>query len=139
MFFSRSVQCGRCISCGHNVTRSSSTAVLYYIGLTGFGVAIIGPQFQRAFEPMGAWSAWLVPIAIELPALIVCALLWSVASSWFKENMNKCSKCGGSIEVLSDGFHHDIVPNLDDVVIGLLFVGMQVGILYAMSRLATAS
>jgi len=53
--------------------------------------------------------------------------------------MNKCSKCGGSIEVLSDGFHHDIVPNLDDVVIGLLFVGMQVGILYAMSRLVTAS
>jgi len=125
--------------CGHNVTRSSSTAVLYYFGLTGFCVAIIGPQFQRAFEPMSAWSGWLVPIAVELAALAACALLWSVASGWFKENMNKCSKCGGSIEVLSDGFHHDIVPNLDDVVIGLLFVGMQVGILYAMFRLVTAS
>jgi len=139
MFFSRTVQCGRCISCGHNVTRSSSTAVLYYVGLTGFGVAIIQPQFRHAFELMSAWAAWLVSIAIEPAALIACVLLWSVASGWFKENMNKCSKCGGSIEVLSDGFDHDIVPNLDDVVIGLLFVGMQVGILYAMSRLATAS
>ncbi len=113
--------------------------MLYYFGLMGFGVAIMGPQFQRAFEPMGAWSAWLVPIAIELAALIACVLLWSVASGWFKENMNKCSKCGGSIEVLSDGFDHDIVPNLDDVVIGLLFLVMQVGILYAIFRLATAS
>ncbi len=139
MFFSRSVQCGRCLSYGQNVTRSSSTAVLYYVGLTGFGVAIIQPWFRRAFEPMSAWSAWLVSIAIEPAALIACALLWSVASGWFKENMKKCSKCGGSIEVLSDGFHHDIVPNLDDVVIGLLFVGMQVGILYTMFRLVTAS
>jgi len=139
MFFSRSVQCGRCISCGHNVTRSSSTAVLYYIGLTGWVVAIIVPWLRRAFESMGAWSAWFVTIAIEIPAVIVCALLWSVASSWFKENMNKCSKCEGSIEVLSDGFEHDIVPNLDDVVIGLLFLVMQVGILYIIFRLATAS
>jgi len=139
MFFSRSVQCGRCISCDHNVTRSSSTAVLYYIGLTGFSVAIIQPWFRRAFEPMSAWSGWLIPIAVEIAALIACVLLWSVASGWFKENMNKCSKCGGSIEVLSDGFDHDIVPNLDDVVIGLLFLVMQVGILYAIFRLATAS
>ena len=139
MFFSRSVQCGRCISCGHNVTRSSSTAVLYYIGLTAWVVAIMAPQLQRAFEPMGAWSALSVTIAIELPAMIVCALLWGVVANWFKANMNKCSKCGGSIEVLSDGFEHDIVPNLDDVVIGLLFLVMQVGILYIIFRLATAS
>ena len=139
MIFSRSVQCGRCISCGHNVTRSSSSAVLYYVGLTGFSVAIIQPQLRHAFELMSAWSAWLVSIAIEPAALIACALLWSVASGWFKENMNKCSKCGGSIEVLSDGFEHDIVPNLDDVVTGLLFLVMQVGILYAIFRLATAS
>ncbi len=36
-------------------------------------MAIIGPQFQRAFEPMSAWSGWLVPIAVELAALAACA------------------------------------------------------------------
>ena len=137
MFFSTSVGYYKCIKCDHEFTRVTSTAFLYYLGLLVIGLAIIVPLFERAFEPVG-WQR-LLPLAIELPALIGSALLWSVASGWFRENVKTCSMCGGQVEAVGVGFNHGLVPNLDDVAIGLLFSGVQVGIVFAFLRLGTAN
>ena len=137
MFFSTSVGYYRCVECDHEITRVTSTAFLYYLGLLVIGITILMPQFGRAFEPVG-WQR-LLPFAIEVAALIGSALLWSVALSRFRENVKTCSKCGGRIEVVGSGFNHGIVPNLDDVAIGLLFAGVQIGIVFAILRLGTAS
>ena len=137
MIFSTSVGYYRYIECAHEITRVTSTAFLYYIGLLVIGLAIIVPLFEREFEPVG-WQRML-PVAIELPALIGSALLWSVASSRVRENVKTCSECGGKIEVVSGGFDHGLVPNLDDFAIGLLFAGVQVGIVFAFLGMGTAS
>ena len=129
MIFSTSVGYYKCIKCDHEFTRVSSTAILYHLGLLGIGLAIMMPLFGRAFEP-AAWQQ-VLPFPIVLSALIGSALLWSVAASWFRENRKTCSKCGGQIEAAGVGFNHGLVPNLDDVAIGLLFAGVQVGIVFA--------
>ena len=37
----------------------------------------------------------------------------------------------GASGVIGSGFNHGLTPNLEDVVIGLLFAGMQVAIVFA--------
>ena len=76
----------------------------------------------------------MLPIVIELTTLIGSVLVWSVASGLLRENVRTCSRCGGQIEVVGGGFNHGLVPNLDDVVIGLLFAGMHVAIVVAVLR-----
>ncbi|MDP6558788.1 MAG: hypothetical protein QF619_01415 [Candidatus Binatia bacterium] len=87
------------------------------------------PQVQRAFEP--AWWHWPAVILVGIVALIGCAFLWLFASKSFLEILEKCSNCGGELKFVGNGFEHGIVPHLDDVVIGLLLVGVQVGFMVA--------
>lgn len=128
MIFSTGVTRYKCVSCSHEITRATSTSVLYYLALLGIGVAVIVPFYERAFGP-ALWER-MVPIVIVLATLIASALVWSVASSPFRESVKTCSRCAGQIEIVGGGFSHGIVPNLDDVVIGLLFGGLQVAVVF---------
>ena len=119
MLFSYSLTHYRCTSCRHEITRSTSTAFLYYFALLGIGLAVTLPLYERAFEPEG-WER-MIPIVIELATLTGSVLVWSVAYSLIRENVKTCSRCGGQFEVFGGGFNHGLVPNLEDVVIGLLF------------------
>ncbi len=86
-------------------------------------------QVQRAFEP--AWWHWPAVIFIGIVALTGYAFLWPFASKLFLESFEECSNCGGELEFVGNGFEHGIVPHFDDVVIGLLSVGVQVGFMVA--------
>ena len=132
MFFSTGLTHYRCASCYHAITRATSTAFLYYLALLGIGLAVTVPLYERAFEPAG-WE-WMFPIVIELATLIGSVLVWSVASSLFQESVKTCSRCGGQIKAVDGGFNHGLAPNLDDVVIGLLFAGMHVAIVFVILR-----
>ena len=132
MLFSTAVTHYRCASCCHEITRATSSAFLYYLVLLVIGLAVIFPSYERASEPAG-WER-MFPIVIELATLTGSVLVWSVASSLLRENVKTCSRCGGQIEVVGGGFSHGLVPNLDDVVIGLLFAGMHVAIVFAILR-----
>ena len=132
MFFSYSLTHYRCAICSLEIMRSSSTAFLYYIALFVIGLAFTLPLYGRAFEPEG-WEL-MIPVVIELAALIGSVLVWSVASNLLRENVKTCSRCGGQFEVIGSGFNHGIVPNLDDVVIGMLFAGIQIAMVFVVLR-----
>ncbi len=40
------------------------------------------------------------------------------------------------MEVVGSGFNHGLTPNLDDVVIGLLFAGMQVAMVFVVQAIS---
>ena len=126
MLFSTAVTHYRCASCRRGVTRATSTAFLYYLGLLVVGLTVTLPSYGRAFELAG-WER-MFPIAIGVATLIGSALVWSAASRLFRENVKICSRCGGRVEIVGSGFNHGLTPNLEDVVIGLLFAGMQVAV-----------
>ena len=137
MIFSSSVAFGRCTDCGHDVESASSTSALYFLGLVAFGVAIIMPQLRTALEP--AWWQWPIVILMESAALMVSAMIWSAASSRFRESMQKCSDCGGRIEVTGSSFHHSFVPSANEVGVGLLYAGTQLCVVMAIAWLGNAS
>ena len=134
MLFSTAVTRYKCASCSHGITRATSTAFMYYLGLLVIGLAVTLPSYVRAFEPAG-WAR-MFPIAIGLAALIGSALVWSAASRLFQENVKICSRCGGRVEVVGSGFNHGLTPNLDDVMIGLLFAGMQVAMVFVVQAIS---
>ncbi len=137
MIFSSSVQLGTCTDCGHDVGRASSTSILYFLALVAFGVALIMPQLRTALEP--AWWQWPVVILLEIAAFMGSAMIWSAASSRFRESMQKCSECGARIEITGSGFHHSFAPSANEVGIGLLYAGTQVCIVTAITWLGKAS
>ncbi len=134
MIFSTALIHYRCASCSHEIMRATSTAFLYYLALLGIGLAVTLPLYERAFEPAG--SERMFPIVIELATLIGSGLIWSVASSLIRENVKTCSRCGGQFLVIGSGFNHGIETNLDDVVIGLLFGGMQVAVVFVIQAVS---
>ena len=137
MIFSSGLVHLRCVKCGHEIMHFTSSAIFYYLVLLVGGLAIIVRLYGRAFDQV-PWHL-VILIAIELAALIGSFLLWSTVLRLFRENQKACSKCGGQFEDLGGGFYHGIVPNLDDVGIGLLFAVTQVGIGFAILRLGTSS
>ncbi len=137
MIFSSGVEFGKCTDCGHEVGSASSTSVLYFIALVAFAVAFIMPPLHTVLEP--AWWQWLVVILMEIALLAGSAMIWDAASRLFRESMQKCSEYGGQIEITGSGFHHSLLPSIDDVGIGLLYGGIQAGILFAILRLSKAS
>jgi uncharacterized protein (DUF983 family) len=137
MIFSSGVEFGKCTDCGHEVGSASSTSVLYFIFLVAIAVGFIMPHLHMVLEP--AWWQWPVVILMEIALLAGSVMIWEATSRLFRESMQKCSECGGQIEIAGSGFHHSFLPSIDDVVIGLLYVGIQAGILFALLRLSKAS
>ena len=132
MVFSTTLTHYRCTSCRHEIVRTTSTAFLYYLALLGIGLAVTFPMYERAFEPAG-WQQ-MIPIIIDLATLIGSVLVWSLASRVVREDVKTYSKCGGHFEVVGGGFNHSLLPNLDDIVIGLMFAGVHVAIVFPFLR-----
>ena len=137
MIFSHSVKSGKCTECGNEVKDKSSSSLLYFLILSSFAIVSVGLNLRPVLEP--AWWQWPAVILLEITALIGSVMICYAASRRFQDNTDKCSGCGGQIEITVSGFHHSVVPSIEDIAIGILYAGINMGIVSAILWLGKGS
>jgi len=108
--------------------RAKTTSVIYFFGLFCFICAFIIPHLIVTLGGI-LWWHWLLMFIGELLILIIIYHIVYSILNWLALPAN-CPECGGETVITSGGFYDGLIPNFDDILIGLLFGLSQIVILH---------
>ncbi len=127
MLFSGSYRERQCASCGHKVGRTTPTSLLFFILLTGGGMAMVVPQLARLYGPKWWYFAPVGGAELILVVVILAAL--DGIRDRALGSMETCPLCSGTMKPTVSGMYDfRWLPTLLEVVLLVVFVAVHIGI-----------
>ena len=127
MLFSGSYSERQCVSCGHKVARATPTSLLFFILLTGGGMAMVVPQLARLYGPKWWYFAPVGGAELILVVVILAAL--DGIRDRVLGSMETCPLCSGTMKPTVSGMYDfRWLPTLLEVVLLVVFVAVHIGI-----------
>ncbi len=127
MLFSGSYSERQCVSCGHKVARATPTSLLFFILLTGCGMAMVVPQLARLYGPKWWYFAPVGGAELILVIVILTVLDW--IRDRVLGSMETCPQCSGTMKPTVSGMYDfRWLPTLLEVVLLVVFVAVHIGI-----------
>ena len=126
MLFSGSYSERQCVSCGHKVARATPTSLLFFILLTGGGMAMVVPQLARLYGPK--WWYFAPVGGAELILVIVILTVLDGIRDRVLGSMETCPLCSGTMKPTVSGMYDfRWLPTLLEVVLLVVFVAVHIG------------
>ncbi len=127
MLFSGFYRERQCVSCGHKVARATPTSLLFFILLTGGGMAMVVPQLARLYGPKWWYFAPVGGAELILVIVILTVLEW--IRDRVLGSMETCPQCSGTMKPTVSGMYDfRWLPTLLEVVLLVVFVAVHIGI-----------
>ena len=107
---------------------------MFYMVLIGFAAAFIIPRAMRLADLH--WPHFLGILLGEIILLLIAAFLSHQIGNLIDGVPKKCPNCGGKILGHGSGFYDfSIVPHISDILIGIIFIGLNVLALHFVKNL----
>jgi hypothetical protein len=102
---------------------------MFYIALIGLAAAFIIPGATRLVD--FHWQHFLGILLGEIILLLVAGFVSNKIANLIHGVPKVCPRCGGKIVQQVSGFYDfSIVPHISDVLIAIIFIGLNASVLY---------
>ena len=129
MIFSGMVSHHKCSRCHFSRSQAHSTSLMFYIVLIGLAAAFIIPRAMRLVD--FHWQHFLGILLGEIILLLVAGFVSNKIANLIGGVPKVCPRCGGKIVKEVSGFYDfSIVPHISDVLLAIIFIGLNASVLY---------